>query len=192
MCQLEMNRKMEYNYHILKQKLGNVIYSLKTHEKAIERKKRYISWMKWANIILVSSILVSIILQLIFKNDFYSYIGIGLTVVEFSLVLIGLNFNYMNEVHEHEKTISDLWKIREQIYNLLVDIKGKSIDINDVIKRRDEIDKCLNLIYKYSLKTSNKDYKKASGVLKNGEKPKSDDEEYRNFLPENLWEYSND
>ena len=183
---------MKYNYDIIKQKLGNVIYSLKAHEKAIERKTKYILWMKLANIILVASILVTIILQLILKNDLWSYIGIGLTVLEFSLVLIGLNFNYTNEIYEHKKISNDLWKIREQMYNLLVDIKSRSIDINEVIKKREEIDKCLNLIYRYSLKTSNKDYKKASEVLKSGEKPKSDDEEYKNFLPKILWEYANE
>jgi len=180
---------MQYNYEILKQKLGNVIYSLKTHEKAIERKTKYILWMKWANIIIVFLILTSIVLQLIFQNNICSYIGIGLTIIELALVLIGLNFNYNNEIYEHKKTANDLWNIREQIYNLLVDIKSQNTTIQEVINKRDEIDKYLNIIYKYSLKTSNTDYKKASEVLNNGEKPKSDNEEYKNFLPENLWEY---
>ena len=180
---------MQYNYEILKQKLGNVIFSLKSHEKAIERKSNYILLMKWTNILLVAFILISIVLQLIFKDNIYSYIGIGLTILEFSLTLIGLNFNYQNEIFEHKKSANDLWETREKIYNLLTDIKGRNIDINDIVQRRNKIDNCLSLIYKYSLKTSNKDYKEASKVLSNGEKPKAGDEEYKNFLPENLWEY---
>jgi len=177
---------IDNNYEAIKQKHGNVVYSLKTHEKARERKENYLLWIKWINILLVGSILVVLILQLIFKTDLLNYIGIALSVIEFIFIIIQLNFDLQKDIYEHIKTSNQLWLIREKYLNLLIDIKN-GLNKEVISKKRDELDEQLSGIYKNAIKTSNKDYKEASKVLNSDEKPKSDDEEYKNFLPENLW-----
>jgi len=177
---------IDNNYEAIKQKHGNVVYSLKTHEKARERKENYLLWIKWINILLVGSILVVLILQLLFKTDLLNYVGIALAVVEFIFIIIQLNFDLQKDIYEHIKTSNQLWLMREKYLNLLIDIKN-GLDKAIVIKKRDELDEQLSEIYKNAIKTSNKDYKEASKVLNNDEKLKLDDEKYKNFLPESLW-----
>ena len=177
---------IDNNYEVVKQKHGNVIYSLKTHEKARERKENYLLLIKWVNIILIGSILVVLILQLILKMDLLNYIGIALSIIEFIFIVIQLNFDLQKDIYEHIKASNQLWLAREKYLNLLVDIKN-GLDKEKISAKRDVYDEQLSEIYKNAIKTSNKDYKEASKVLNADEKPRSDDEEYKNFLPENLW-----
>ena len=177
---------IDNNYEAIQQKYGNVVYSLKTHEKARERKEKSLLWTKWINIILIGNILVVLILQLILKTDLLNYIGIALAVFEFIFIVIQLNFDLQKDIYEHKKASNQLWLSREKYLNLLVDIKN-GLDKDVASSKRDELDEQLSEIYKNSIKTSNKDYKEASKVLNGDEKPKSDDEEYKNFLPKSLW-----
>lgn len=178
---------IDNNYEAIMQKHGNVIYSLKTHEKARERKEKYLLWIRWINIILIGSILIVLILQLIFKTDLLNYTGIALSVVEFIFIIIQLNFDLQKDIYEHTKSSNELWFIREKYLNLLIDIKN-GLDKEIVSAKRDKLDEHLSEIYKNAIKTSNKDYKNASKALNSDEKPKSDDEEYKNFLPKSLWD----
>ena len=57
------------NFEIIKQALGNVIYTQKTHEMAIIRKSNYVTCIKWINIILVGIVFFVLFLQIFNQND---------------------------------------------------------------------------------------------------------------------------
>lgn len=177
------------NFELIKQKLGNIVYSHKTHEKAIERKIRYLSFIKWGNIFLVGSILLILVLQLLFpKEKIFLYGGIGLTILEFIFVLIQLNFDFSRDIREHRIVANKLWLVREKYLNLLTDIKNDSLSDKKIMEIRNELDEKVSKIYENAPQTSPKDYNRAEKALNSNEKPKADDEELNAFLPNHLKE----
>lgn len=104
------------NFEIIKQSLGNVIYSQKTHEMAIIRKSNYILCIKWINIILVGIVFFVLFLhkflikmiRIIYMLEFF------FTVVEALFLIFQLSFNPEKEVLEHKNTTNNLWLIREK------------------------------------------------------------------------------
>ncbi|MBN2767935.1 MAG: SLATT domain-containing protein [Campylobacterales bacterium] len=175
------------NFKIIKQSLGNVIYSQKTQEMAAIRKQGYVTKIKWANIILVGLVFLFLFLDLLSPNsNFYNYISIALTVSETLFLIFQLSFNPEKETIEHKNTANKLWLMREKHLNLLTDIKNEIFDFAENSQIRDELTKELSNIYKEAPQTNNDDYRNASTALNGNQKPKVDDDEYINFLPENL------
>jgi hypothetical protein len=175
------------NFEIIKRSLGNVIYSQKTHEMAVVRKLGYIKFIKIVNIVLVALVLGTLFLQ-IFNPDkkVYLYIGIGFTILEVLFLIFQLSFNPEKNAREHKDTANKLWLMREKYLNLLTDIKNETYVSKTISEKRDALTLELNQIYESAPQTNNKDYKKASLVLNGDEKPRADDNEMDNFLPENL------
>jgi len=177
------------NFEIVKQSLGNVIYSQKTQEMAVVRKQGYVTNIKWANIILVGLVFLFLFLDLLnTDNNFYNYISIALTVLETLFLIFQLSFNPEKDAIEHKNTANKLWLMREKHLNLLTDIKNEIFDFVTNSQKRDELTKELSNIYKEAPQTNNNDYDKASTALNGNQKPKTDDEEMINFLPKNLQE----
>ncbi|MCR8711084.1 SLATT domain-containing protein [Aliarcobacter butzleri] len=175
------------NSEIIKRSLGNVIYSQKTQIMAIRRKSKYNICIKWLNIILVGIIFFVLFLQIFNQNDkYYLYAGIFFTVIETLFLIFQLSFNPEKEIIEHKITANRLWLMREKHLNLLTDIKNEIFDFKQNAIKRDELTNELNEIYKNAPQTSRSDYKKAEKALNTDEKPRADDEEMENFLPENL------
>lgn len=175
------------NFELILNKYGNIVYSYKTHEKSIERKIKYLLWIKWGNILLVGAILLILILQLLFPHKrVFLYIGIGLTIVEFIFVLIQLNFNLEKQIREHRITANKLWLIREKYLNLLTDIKNGNLSNKMIIEIRNKLDEEVANIYENAPQTSRKDYNKAKEALNSDEKPRADDKELKKFLPNHL------
>ncbi len=175
------------NFELILNKYGNIVYTHKTHEKAIERKTKYLLWIKWGNILLVGAILLMLILQLLFpEKKIFLYSGIGLTILEFIFVLIQLNFDFEREIREHRITANKLLLIREKYLNLLTDIKNNSLSNEKIIEARNKLDGEVANIYENAPQTSPKDYQKAEEALNSNEKPRADDEELKKFLPNHL------
>lgn len=175
------------NFEIVKQSLGNVIYSQKTQEMATIRKKSYTNQIKWFNIILVGIVFLSLFLDLFNPaNTIYEYIGIAVTVIEVLFLIFQLNFNPEKESLEHKDTANKLWLMREKHLNLLTDIKNEISDFATNGQKRDLLTNELNEIYRNAPQTSRKDYEKATKALNTDERPRADDSEMETFLPENL------
>lgn len=175
------------NFEILKRSLGNVIYSQKTQEMAVVRKIGYSKWIKIGNISLVAFILLALFLQIFNPNEkMFLYVGTGLTVLEVLFLIFQLSFNPEREIGEHKKTANKLWLMREKYLNILTDIKNETYVSKAISEKRDVLTLELNQIHKNAPQTNNKDYKKANIKLNGNEKPRADDAEMNNFLPENL------
>ncbi|KAB7887610.1 SLATT domain-containing protein [Poseidonibacter ostreae] len=181
------------NFEIIKQSLGNVVYSQKTQEMAVIRKRGYSTGIKWGNIIIIGLVFLSLFLQ-IFNPDEkkYLYVGIFLTVLESLFLIFQLSFSPEKEMLEHQNTASQLWLMREKHLNLLTDIKNEIFDKKAISKKRDALTNELSQVYSNALKTNNNDYTKASIALNGNEKPKADDDEMNTFLPKNLQDKKED
>ena len=175
------------NFEIIKQALGNVIFTQKTHEMAITRKSNYVTYIKWLNIILVGIVFFVLFLKIFNQDDKdYLYAGIFFTVIEALFLIFQLSFNPEREVLEHKNTANRLWLMREKHLNLLTDIKNEIFNFNQNAIKRDELTNELNEIYKNAPRTNSDDYEKASKALNGNQKPKADEDEMINFLPKNL------
>jgi len=175
------------NFEIIKRSLGNVIYSQKTQEMATIRKLGYTKCIRIVNIVLVALILLSLFLQIFNPSEkIYLYIGIGFTVLEILFLIFQLSFSPEKDAREHKDTANKLWLMREKYLNLLTDIKNKTYVSKTISEKRDILTLELNQIYESAPQTNNKDYKKASLALNGDEKPRANDDEMDNFLPENL------
>lgn len=175
------------NFEIIKQSLGNVIYSQKTQEMATIRKRRYTNQIKWFNIILVGMVLLVLCIGLFNPNEqIYNKIGSVLTVIEILFLIFQLNFNPEKESLEHKNTANKLWLMREKHLNLLTDIKNEIFDFATNGQKRDLLTIELDEVYRNAPQTSRKDYEKATKALNTDERPRADDSEMETFLPENL------
>ncbi len=175
------------NFEVVKQSLGNVIYSQKTHEMALNRKKSYITYIKWFNIILVGIVFLVLFIGLFNpKDQIYNYIGITVTVLETLFLIFQLSFTPEKEVEGHQNTANRLWLMREKHLNLLTDIKNEIYDSISTAQKRDTLTSELSEIYKNAPRTNNDDYEKATKALNGNQKPKADEDEMNTFLPPNL------
>lgn len=175
------------NYETVKRAFGNIVYTQKTIEKAIDRKECLENSIKITNIILVMLVLLSIFLQMIYSGTKWPfYVGIIITLLEIFFLFFQLSFNPSKDIVEHKKSASELWFIREQYINLMTDIKNTAISTENVINRRNELTKQTYKIYANMPRTISKDYLKANKSLNTNEKPVADNNELRHFLPEHL------
>lgn len=72
-----------YNYETVKRAFGNIVYTQKTIEKAIDRKECLEKCIKITNIFLVILVLLSIFLQMIYSSTKWPfYIGIIIALLE--------------------------------------------------------------------------------------------------------------
>jgi len=177
----------ENNFEIIKRSLGNVIYSQKTHEMATIRKRAYTKWIKIGNIFLVALVFIALFLQIFNPNEkIYLYNGICITILEVLFLIFQLSFTPEREAFEHKNTANQLWLMREKYLNLLTDIKNKTYVSKTISEKRDALTQDLSYIYENATQTNYKDYSKAEKALNGNEKPRADDDEMDNFLPDNL------
>ena len=175
------------NFEIIKRSLGNVIYSQKTQEMATIRKLKYSLIVKWINIILVGLVFLALFLQIFNPSEKnFLYAGILVTVLEVLFLIFQLNFNSEREAFAHKNTANRLWLMREKHLNLLTDIKNEKLSIKNIAEKRDALTQDLAHIYENAPQTNYKDYSKAEKALNGNEKPRADDDEMDNFLPDNL------
>jgi len=177
----------ENNFEIIKRSLGNVIYSQKTQEMATIRKLKYSLIVKWINIILVGLVFLALFLQIFNPQEKnFLYAGIFVTVLEVLFLIFQLNFNSERESFAHKNTANRLWLMREKHLNLLTDIKNEKLSMKIIAEKRDALTQDLAHIYENAPQTNDKDYSKAEKALNGNEKPRADDDEMDNFLPDNL------
>lgn len=183
-----MNSKGDYKLdleHQLREAYGKVVYTQTCHHKMAER---YYFWnvtYKWAQIILSALVSCSIVSIFFSFSDFWTKaISAFLSVLLTAINLYLKNYNLIEEAKEHQNSAHELWKIREEYVSLLTDLK--ELDVNEIIKKRDELQERTYQIYKNSLKTDNKSYKQAQQALKNDEEQTFSEKEIDIMLPSSL------
>ncbi|MBQ3690260.1 MAG: SLATT domain-containing protein [Bacteroidales bacterium] len=133
---------------------------------------------------LTTSGLIAVILSN--NNSIATYISTFL-----SAILLGINLYCKNNdlgglAQKHASAAVDLWNIRESYLSLLTDINSETIEIEQVIIKRDELQNKLKDIYKGAPRTIAKAYDNASQALKQNEEMTFSNEEINILLPEKL------
>lgn len=170
----------------LREFYGRIIYTHKTHEKCADMLSKINNRNKITQIFL-STIITS--------GIFFAIFGelkiIGIITAIFSLVLTIINaylikFEPAKISEKHSSAAIEIWNIREKYLSLLTDLKTSSIPIDEIIIKRDSLQKELYKVYKGAPRTNVKAYNKASNSLKHMQEMTFQSDEIDNFLPENL------
>jgi len=179
------------NLAILRQSFANSVFTHKIHEVACERNEKNILCIKISNIALISFILITLVLQLIYNNIIFSYIGISLTIIEIIFLIIQLTFNFEQNAISHKNSALKYMSLRDCYKNLIVDVMEKSIKENKIIQKRNLLQKEYQIISELSPQTNSNDYKitqqrlNKKGIVE-GEDFSWSDDEINHFLPEKL------
>jgi hypothetical protein len=83
----------------------------------------------------------------------------------------------------HRETASDIWNVRESYLSLLTDIRDLSFPLEDLRRRRDDLQSRLAKIYRSAPHTNGKAYSDAQDALENKEDLTFSDAEVDAFLP---------
>lgn len=174
------------NLQVLRESFGRVVYTHKTHEKAADIESMNGHYLKWLNVILTTLTSGSVITNLISNQTCLYYASAILSTLTLAVVIFQLSFNPEENATRHRQTAKELWFVRESYVNLLVDVKNKTIDEKEIVKRRDDLINQLKFIYKFAPQTNSKAYEKAQKALKVSEDLTFSDEEINHFLPKDL------
>jgi hypothetical protein len=103
---------------------------------------------------------------------------------------LGLIFNsYLKEIDPgslaqlHTETAANLWNVRESYLSLLTDIRDIALPIDDLRRRRDDLQAALFKIYRTAPRTDGKAYAEAQDRLKNKEDLTFSEKEIDDMLP---------
>lgn len=170
----------------IRESLGRVVYSTKTHEKCADLCMSRLYWIKMAQITL-SALITGGLIAALLGDPKISY-GATLASAIISTVLLVLSA-YMKDVdpgqqaEKHKKTAAELWDIRESYLSMLTDLRDGGLDLQAARGKRDELQERLVSIYATAPRTTAKAYGVASDGLKRREELTFSDEEIDQFLP---------
>ena len=184
---MEQNSPAEILESQIRECFGRVVWTHKTQEKCadilFERNSRF----KLAQIILSAITTTGILASLFIDAKWVKMVS---ALVSFALVCIN---SYLKQYHlgeiaqRHADAAVDIWDIRESYFSLLTDLRlDPNVDIDEITKRRDELQNRLKEVYKCSPRTISKAYSDATKALKECEEMTFSDEEIDKFLPKKL------
>ena len=163
---------------------GRVAWSHKTHEKQADYYEKWNCRLTWGKIIVTALASAGGILWLV-TESWWSVASCTLSTLLLLINLIFENRNYAILSQKHRDTAAQLWNIREGYLSLLTNIRSQSADIEEIQKRRDELQEKLFAVYLSAQRTSGKAYIEASNAL-HGEELSFSDAEIDKMLPPTL------
>lgn len=194
----EKSMEISFNYmdiknlSIIRQSFANTVFTHKVQEIAAENQGKNVFIVKILNIILISAVLVFLVMQLVTpQNLSYSYICVGITVAEIIFLIIQLSFNFEKKVIMHKNFALKYMGLRDEYRALITDLMNESISFNEVITRRDLLQREYQIISELAPQTDLEEYTEAQKRLNKrgnveGEGFTWADEEIDWFLPESL------
>ncbi|MDE1368177.1 SLATT domain-containing protein [Bacillus licheniformis] len=188
---------MENNIHNILDTFGKIVYTHKTHEKAIERIEKKISRLKVFQIILLSLTTVGVassftdVLSPLISNTSTIFHFVNIVVLIIALVATFLSVYDMSSsdrdiLYDHKNTAKQLLYIREQYLILIADYKDSAVNTDELIKKRNELLEKLTNLYNNAPSTTSKDYKKAQKSLKDEDEFTFEEGEVNRFLPPSM------
>ena len=168
---------------------GRVVYSHKTHEKSADQTLEKLGRIKFWQIVL-SALTTGGILAAVFGDSKINYWP-AVVAAGFSAVLLALN-TYTKDTdlgqiaQKHKEAADKLWNVRESYLSLLTDLRAGVPSLDDVRRRRHELQEQLAAVYSAAPRTTAKGYARASKGLKEQEELTFSDEEIDKFLPPSL------
>lgn len=180
------------NLSTIRQTFANTVFTHQVQEAATQNQEGKAYIVKWINLVFVVLVLFLLVLQASNpENLIYSYFGILLSVFEISFMIFQLNFRFENRMMLHKNSALKFMGLRDNYRNLIADVMGSKIKIEDIRIRRDALQKEYQTICEFAPQTGISEYQKAQknlnkrGVVE-GENFTWSDEEIDHFLPEKL------
>jgi hypothetical protein len=180
------------NLSIIRQSFASAVFTHKVQEVAAENREKNVFVIKAVNIILVSIVLILLIIQTAKPEVLLlSYIGAGITVAEVIFLIIQLTFSFEQRVVMHKNSALKYMGLRDVYRSLIADVMSGSVSSDQIISRRDLLQREYQIISDLAPQTGSKEYKEAQKRLNKrgevqGEEFTWSDDEIDWFLPENL------
>ncbi|OJV51035.1 MAG: hypothetical protein BGO31_11265 [Bacteroidetes bacterium 43-16] len=185
---MELNSQV--NFELLEQQLrecfGRVVYSHKTQEKCADIILRLHKRLKLFQIIISAVVTTSLLVKLFGDQDWALMVGVLMSTLLFGINSYTKDYDLGEISQKHTNAANDLWDIRETYLSTITDLKAGQLTIDQIIEKRDELQKRLLNVYSGSPRTTSKAYKEASNSLKNQEELTFSDKEIDAFLPKGL------
>lgn len=180
------------NLSIVRQSFASTVFTHKVQEVAAENQEKNVSVIKKINIGLVSTVLILLVIQASIPNNLlFTYIGAGVTVAEIIFLIIQLSFSFEQRVIMHKNSALKYMGLRDAYRSLITDIMSNGISTQEVVARRDLLQREYQVICDLAPQTGYNEYSAAQkrlnkrGVVQ-GEEFTWSDQEIDWFLPENL------
>jgi hypothetical protein len=165
---------------------GRVVYTHKTHEKMAEDCAATLRHYKLAQIVVSVLTAISALWTNLKNFETAKFVTVGLSAVTIWLTGYIKGFDPGGSAQKHRDTAASLWPIREGYLSLLTDLRMRSIDDKEALKRRDQLESKLAAIYKGAPQTNAKAYSAAQKALKQDEEYTFSDSEIDKFVPSSL------
>lgn len=170
----------------LRESLGRVVYSHKTHEKCVDILLERLSAIKLWQIILSAITTGGFISTFLGAGEIGAGIGFLISAALLVLSVYTKNYDLGELAQKHKQAANDIWLIREKYLSLITDLSIDDKPLEVLQKRRDALIEELHSSYTSAPSTTSQAYKKAQEALKYNEDMTFSDEEINTFLPEEL------
>lgn len=180
------------NLSIIRQSFASTVFTHKVQEVAADNQEKNVFTIKIVNIVLVSIVLILLIIQAAKPEVLlFSYIGAGITVAEVIFLIIQLTFSFEQKVVIHKNSALKYMGLRDAYRSLIADVMSGLASSDQIISRRDLLQREYQVISDLAPQTGSKEYKEAQKRLNKrgavqGEEFTWSDEEIDWFLPEYL------
>lgn len=160
---------------------GRVAYTHKTHEKCADQLTAKGGIIKIVQIVLSAVTTGGFLYSIFGDNKYITIFGVIASSIMLVLTLYYKEFKFEELAEKHRVAALKLWDVRESYVSLLVDLDRLSRE--DIILRRDNLQKQLVDIYEQAPRTNSKGYAQAQKSLKQDEELTFSDEEIDVMLP---------
>lgn len=178
------------NLSVVRQQFAQCVFNHKIHEKASDRLDALQDKIKWVNIIILTSVIVFLILQIKHPNNFlFGSISIAITIFEILFLFIQKEFSIEDRAKEHKKIALQYLGLRDKYKNFVVDIINH-LESEKIVSKRDLLQDQYQIINSLSPQTTYTDYEKAQldllGKTNKDEQFTWSNAEINRFLPKDL------
>jgi hypothetical protein len=183
---MELDSQIKIVESQIRELYGRVLWTHKTQEKCADIILRRHVRIKVGQITLAALTTTGILITVFGDNRVIGIISAILSAIMFGLNTYTKDYDLGEIAQKHTDSANKLWNVRESYLSLLTDIKMRKLSIDEIIKRRDELQQILSNVYSGSPRTINEAYVAATKGLKSNEEMTFDDAEIDKLLPLNL------
>ena len=160
---------------------GKVEYTYTAHHKIEDRMTKNDKIIRTLQIVLTAVSTGGFLATIITNQIVLSWIGGIFAACSLALNLYSKDFKLLSEARLHKDAADELWMIIIQYENLITDINEISID--DIMKKRDALQRETNEVSKKYPGTDRKGYLDTKNALQNEEEQSFGEGEAEKFLP---------
>jgi len=170
----------------LREIYARVVWTNKTHEKCADLLQKRNMRLKITKIVLSVFTTTGILISVFGESSLIGIISAILSAILFGLNSYSKDHDLGEIAQKHANTASDIWNLRESYLSLLTDLKSEILNIDEIVERRDELQKALYSLYSGAPRTISKAYKEATVGLHHSEEMTFTEKEIDMLLPKDL------